>query len=383
MKLGRKILFGTLGLLTVALVALAVALSHNSACGAPTALPAQTATMQAIVYRCYGSPEVLKLESIAKPMPADDEVLVRVRAASVNPLDWHYMRGEPYVMRLSSGFGRPNDTRVGVDFAGVVEAVGKNVTRFKAGDEVFGGRGGALGDYVVIREQRAIAPKPANLTFEEAATVPIAGVTALQALRDKGQLKPGQKVLINGASGGVGTFAVQIAKAMGAEVTGVTSTRNVELVRSLGADHVIDYKQQDFTQSGERYDLIIDNVGNHPLRALRRVMPVEGIVVIVGGQSHDPWLGPLTRSLGALVLAPFVSQKFEGLLADLNQDEMNVLSEMLESGKVKPVIDRRYSLSETPAAIAYLEEGRARGKVVVSVSEALVNPTRSIEPLSR
>ena len=221
--------------------------------------------MKAIVSRCYGSPAVLRLENIAVPTPKDDEVLVRVRAASVNPLDWHYMRGTPYLVRTESGYGTPENPRLGVDFAGTVEAVGRNVKRFQPGDEVFGGKTGAFAEYVTIREGRAIAVKPTNVTFEQAASVPIAGLTALQALRDKGKIHAGQKVLINGASGGVGTFAVQIAKSYGAEVTGVCSTRNVELVRSLGADHVIDYTREDFTKDDQRYDLILDNVGNHTL----------------------------------------------------------------------------------------------------------------------
>jgi NADPH:quinone reductase-like Zn-dependent oxidoreductase len=324
--------------------------------------------MQAIRYRCYGSPEVLELAEVAKPTPADDEVLIKVHAASVNPLDWHYMRGKPYIMRLSSGIGRPADPRFGVDFAGTVEAVGKDVQRFKPGDEVFGGKSGALAEYVTVREDRALVLKPANISFEEAAAVPIAAITALQAVRDKGHVKHGQRVLVNGASGGVGTFAVQIAKSYGAEVTGVSSTRNVELVRSLGADHVIDYKQQDFTRGTQRYDVIIDNVGNHPLLAYRRVLEPDGIVVMVGGPSDDPWIGPLARPIRAAVLSPFVSQRYAMLMAEMNALDMGVLRDLLAAGKLKPVIDRRYTLPEVPAAIAYLEEGRARGKVVIAVA---------------
>jgi len=363
-----KILGGIFGILAAAVLSLALVLSHDSACGPPGAVPGQTTLMKAIRYRCYGSPEVLQLEEVAKPTPADDEVLVKVQAASVNPLDWHYMRGKPYIMRLSSGIGRPTDPRFGVDFAGTVEAVGKNVQRFKPGDEVFGGKSGALAEYVTVREGRALALKPADISFEEAAAVPIAAITALQAVRDKGQVKPGQKVLVNGASGGVGTFAVQIAKAYGAEVTGVSSTRNVELVRSLGADHVIDYKRQDFTRGAQRYDVIIDNVGNHPLLAYRRVLEPDGIVVMVGGPSEDPWIGPLARPIRAAVLSPFVSQRFAMLMAELNPEDMGVLRDLLAAGKLKPVIDRRYTLPEVPAAIAYLEEGRARGKVVIDVA---------------
>jgi NADPH:quinone reductase-like Zn-dependent oxidoreductase len=363
-----RILVGIFGILAAAVVSLALVLSHDAACEAPGAVPGQVTLMQAIRYRCYGSSEVLELAAVARPTPADDEVLVKVHAASVNPLDWHYMRGKPYIMRLSSGIGRPADPRFGVDFAGTVEAVGNNVQRFKPGDEVFGGKSGAFSEYVTVREDRALVLKPANISFEEAAAVPVAAITALQAVRDKGQVKPGQKVLVNGASGGVGTFAVQIAKSYGAEVTGVSSTRNVELVRSIGADHVIDYKQQDFTRGAQRYDVIIDNVGNHPLLAYRRVLEPDGIVVMVGGPSDDPWIGPLARPLRAAVLSPFVSQRFAMLMAELNPQDMGVLRDLLAAGKLKPVIDRRYTLTEVPAAIAYLEEGRARGKVVIAVA---------------
>jgi NADPH:quinone reductase-like Zn-dependent oxidoreductase len=364
----RTKIFGAIfATLAAAVLSLALVLSHDSACDGPGPLSAQTSLMKAIVYRCYGSPEVLELEDVAKPTPADNEVLVKVQAASVNPLDWHYMRGKPYVMRLSSGLGKPKDARFGVDFAGTVEAVGRNVQRFKPGDEVFGGKSGAFAQYVTVREDRALALKPANITFEQAAAVPVAAITALQALRDKGQLKPGQKVLVNGASGGVGTFAVQIAKSLGAEVTGVCSTRNVELVRSIGADHVIDYRQEDFTQGARRYDLIIDNVGNHPLLAYKRVLNPSGIVVMVGGSSEDPWIGPLVRPLTGVALSPFVSQQFVMLLAELNQEDMGVLRDLLAAGTLKPVIDRRYTLAEVPVAVAYLEGGRARGKVVIGV----------------
>ena len=252
------------------------------------ALAAGSTPMKAAVHRCYGPPEVVKIEDVAKPVPGDEEVLVKVHAAGVNPLDWHFMRGVPYIMRLESGFGRPKDQRLGVDFSGTVEAVGKSVTSFKPGDEVFGGRNGAFAEYVVVNAARNIQIKPARITFEQAAGVPIAAVTALQALRDKGELEEGQKVLINGASGGVGTFAVQIAKAFGAEVTGVASTRNVELVRSLGADHVIDYTKQDFTQGDVVYDLVVDNVGNHSFDDIRRVLKPEGRYVIDRQQQQGP-----------------------------------------------------------------------------------------------
>ncbi|MEZ5566676.1 MAG: NAD(P)-dependent alcohol dehydrogenase [Gammaproteobacteria bacterium] len=324
--------------------------------------------MQAVVYRCYGGAEVLNLEAVEKPAVDDDRVLVRVRAAGVNPLDWHYMRGEPYILRLvDSGLGAPNDIRMGVDFAGTVEAVGKNVKRFKPGDEVFGGATGAFGEYVSVRENGAIARKPANISFEQAAVVPVAAVTALEALRDLGEIKAGQKVLINGASGGVGTFAVQIAKSYGAEVTGVCSTRNLDMVRSIGADHVIDYTQEDFSRGSQRYDLIIDNVGNHTLGDIRRALTADGILVSVGAPSTDPWIGPLMTPLKILLLSPLVDQKLRSLMAGLRQDDLNVLGKMMEDGLLIPVIDRRYSLRETPAAIRYVESGRARGKVVVDL----------------
>jgi NADPH:quinone reductase-like Zn-dependent oxidoreductase len=327
--------------------------------------------MKAIVYCDYGVPNV-KLQDIEKPTPADDQLLVKVRAASVNPLDWHFIEGTPYVMRaMGVGLRKPKDTRLGVDFAGTVEAVGKNVTKFKPGDEVFGGRDGAFAQYVCVREPRAVVLKPANITFEQAASVPIAAITALQGVRDKGKVQPGQKVLINGASGGVGTFAVQIAKSYGAEVTGVCSTRNLDMVRSLGADHVIDYTKEDFTEGEERYDVIIDNVANHSLSECRRVLNHNGRYVLIGGGgvSESRWLGPgLTHALKALVLAPFVSQKMGMMLAELNQKDLTELGDLMQSGKVKPVIDRTYkSLSELPDAIKYLEEGHARGKVVITV----------------
>jgi NADPH:quinone reductase-like Zn-dependent oxidoreductase len=272
-------------------------------------------------------------------------------------------------MRLGVGLSKPNNTRLGVDFAGTVEAVGKNVTQFKPGDEVFGGRTGAFAEYVCVRADRAVALKPANLTFEQVASVNIAGTTALQALRDKGKIQPGQKVLINGASGGVGTFAVQIAKSLGADVTGVCSTRNVDLVRSLGADHVIDYTKEDFAKRAERYDVILDNVPNHSLSDCRGVLTPKGKYVMVGGGGPNDgrWIGPFGRVINTLLLSPFVSQEMGMFMADTNKKDLTVLAALMESGKVKPVIDRRYKLTEVPAAIAYLEEGHARGKVVITL----------------
>ncbi len=366
MQLRYKVTGGILIFLAVAISSLALILSHTSACGPAPAVSDETELMKAIVYRCYGSPDVLEFEDVEKPTPEDNEVLVKVHAASVNPLDWHYMRGSPYLMRLGTGLGAPNRTNMGVDFAGTVEAVGKDVTRFKPGDEVFGGRSGAFAEYVIVPDDRALALKPSNVTFEQAASAPIAAITALQALRDKGQLKPGQKVLINGASGGVGTFAVQIAKSFGAEVTGVCSTRNVEMVRSIGADHVVDYTKEDYTESGQLYDLIIDNVGNHSLLANRRVLNPDGIFVIIGGPKGN-WLAPLMNPIKALMLSPFVGQEFVMLLAKMDKDDLTILGNLMEAGKVTAVIDRRYRLSEVPAAIRYSEEGHARGKIVIDL----------------
>ena len=325
--------------------------------------------MKAIVYSDYGLSN-LKLENIEKPVPNDDQILVKVRAASINPYDWHFVEGTPYIMRMMGvGLRKPKDIQLGVDFAGTVEAVGKNVTQFKPGDEVFGGRGGAFAEYVCRRAEGAVALKPVNLTFEQAASVNIAGITALQALRDKGKVQPGQKVLINGASGGVGTFAVQIAKTFGADVTGVCSTRNVDLVRSLGADHVIDYTKEDFAKGTERYDVILDNVPNHSLSECRRILTPNGKYVMIGGggPNDSRWVGPFGRVIKTMVLSPFTSQKMGMMMADANGKDLTILADMMQSGKLKPVIDRTYKLNEVPAAIAYVEEGHARGKVVITV----------------
>ena len=370
MKLRYKILLGILLLLVAGLGSLGLALSHDSACTAAPVPPAGATLMKAIGYRCYGSPDVLRLTDTVRPTVADDAILVKVHAAALNPLDWHFLQGTPYVFRLSVGIGAPKDPRLGVDFAGTVDAVGRNVTRVKPGDEVFGASTGAFAEYVSVVADDALARKPGNLTFEQAAAVPIAGTTALQALRDKGHIAPGQKVLINGASGGVGTFAVQIAKAFGAEVTGVCSTRNLQLVQSLGADHVIDYTKEDFTRDGQRYDLILDNVGNLSLAqlwALRRVLTPDGTVVIVGGgsASADPWIGPLSSPIKAMLLSKFVSQKFLMLFADMKNADLATLGDLMQAGKVTPVIDRRYPLEELPEAMRYLELGHARGKVVI------------------
>ncbi len=362
-----KVLGIVVAVLAAAGFALALVVSHDSACEPPATPPKGTLLVRGFRYRCYGGPDVLTLADISRPVPDSNELLVKVRAASLNPLDWHFMRGKPYVMRLSSGLGKPKDPRAGVDFSGTVEAVGSAVTRFKPGDHVFGAGDGAFAEYLTIRENGAVVSKPDSVTFEQAAAIGVAAVTALQAVRDKGQVKPGQRVLVNGASGGVGTFAVQIAKSFGALVTGVSSTRNLDLVKSLGADHVIDYTMEDFTKGAERYDVIIDNVGNHPLLEYRKVLTPSGVVVIVGGSSENRWIGPLGRFLDAAVLSPFVRQGFVMILAQLSQKDLTVLRDLMEAGKLRSVIDRRYPLAELPAAIGYLEQGRARGKVVITM----------------
>jgi NADPH:quinone reductase-like Zn-dependent oxidoreductase len=328
--------------------------------------------MKAIIYQTYGPPDVLELQEIEKPAVKDEEVLVRVHAASVNPHDWHFMRGTPYVMRIQAGLRKPKVMRLGVDVAGHVEAVGKNVTQFEAGDEVFGACKGAFAEYVCASE-RSLVLKPANVTFEQAAAVAIAALTALQGLRDKGHIQPGQKVLINGAAGGVGTFAVQIARSFGADVTGVCSTRNVDMVRSIGAHQVIDYTREDFTTSGQRYDLILDMIGNHSFSDCRRALTPKGTLVLVGGTDKGRWLGPLTGLLKAVVLSRFVSQKLLPVLAHLNKEDLIILQKLLEAGKVIPVIDRSYPLSQVPEAIRYLEEGHARGKVVITLAASHAN----------
>ena len=337
-------------------------------CGAKKAPPANP--MKAIVYCEFGSPDVLHLEEIEKPAPDENQLLVRIHAASVNPLDWHYMEGTPKIARLL-GFGlrKPKTTRLGVDFAGTVEAVGAKVTKFKVGDEVFGGKNGAFAEYVVVRDDHAVALKPASINFDQAAAVPIAGLTALQALRDKGRLKDGQDVLINGASGGVGTFAVQIAKNMGAHVTGVCSGKSADLVRSLGADHIIDYTKDDFTKRPEKYDLILDNVGTQPLLGFRKVLKPNGICVMIGGggANEGKWFGALVNPLKALCINPFSHEKFRMLFAEFNPQDLGALADLMQSGKMTPVIDRRYKLADTASALRYLEEGHAHGKVIITM----------------
>src|SRR5438045_1411228 len=326
--------------------------------------------MRAIVYHTYGSPDVLQLKGVEKPTPKDDEVLIRIYAASANALDWHYMRGTPFLARLVNGLQNPKNTKLGADVAVRVEAVGRNVMQVQVGDDVFGCMPlhelGSLAEYVCAHED-AVALKPAKMTFEQAAAVPLAAFTALQGLRDKGQIKLGQKVLVNGASGGVGTAAVQIAKSFGAEVTGVCSTKNVDMVRSLGADHVIDYTREDFTAGTQHYDLIVDNVATHSLLAYKRVLNPNGSYVMIGMTDPGNWFGWLAKPIEGMVLSKLVSQKFGMMLADLNHDDLALLGDLMQSGKVTPVIERRYKLSEAGEALRYLEKGHARGKVVVMV----------------
>jgi NADPH:quinone reductase-like Zn-dependent oxidoreductase len=323
--------------------------------------------MKAIVHDSYGLPDALEPREVEAPVPADDQVLVRVRAAAINLADWYALVGRPWVARVQMGLGKPKEPRLGVDYAGTVETVGRNVSQFRPGDEVFGGRTGALAEYMCALADRAIVTKPAGVTFEQAAAVPVAGITALQALRDHGQVQPGQKVLINGASGGVGTFAVQIAKALGAEVTGVCSPGNVELARSLGADHVVDYTREDFTRGERRYDLLLDIAGSRSWRECRRVLAPRGTFVIVGGSKRNRLLGPLGHVIRIRQASLFSRRKAVFFIAKLNKDDLGVLRELLDSGQVTSVVDRRYTFGEVADAYRYLGEGHAKGKIVVTL----------------
>lgn len=320
--------------------------------------------MKAILFTNYGSPDVLELTEVEKPVPAENQVLVKVHAASANPLDWHRMRAAPFLVRMGEGFFKPKDPTLGADIAGKIEVVGDHVTEFRPGDEVFGLGSGSFAEYALAGKSK-LALKPANLSFEAAAAVPVAAFTALQGLHDKGRIQAGQKVLINGAAGGVGTFAVQIAKSFGAEVTGVCSTRNLDMVSSIGADHVIDYTREDFTRNGQHYDLIYDAVGNRSVFAYRRALSPQGLCVLAGFTS-------IPRLLEHMILGPRLSKAggkqiiFQGL-ASTSQENLLVIRKLLETGKVVPVIDRCYPLNETAEAIRYLEAGHARGKVVITV----------------
>ena len=365
MKL-RRVLKWSASIISLALVVwffVAYWTSSND-CDRYNAVP--TNSMKAIVYCEYGLAN-LKLKDIEKPAPMDNEVLVRIHASSVNPADMICKGGA----RIVTGLRKPKITRLGTDFAGTVEAVGKNVTTFKPGDEVFGGKTGAFAEYVCVREDRGIALKPANITFEQAGSVGIAGITALQGLRDKGKIQSGQKVLVNGASGGVGTFAVQIAKSFGTEVTGVCSTRNLEMVRSIGADHVLDYTKEDFIKTDRRYDVLFDNIQNHSFSERRAILNPNGICIMAGvggsGASGGQIMGVLAGELNAYFCSRFTNQKFVAFLAQFSQKDLNVLADLMRAGKVTPVIDRTYKLSDLPDAFRYLEQGHARGKVVITV----------------
>jgi len=327
--------------------------------------------MKAIVRRTYGSPDVLRLEEMEKPTPAENEVRIKVCAAAVNPYDWHFVRGTPYFLRLIAGLRRPKSIRLGVDVAGQVESVGKNVSQFRPGDSVFGACNAAFAEYACVPESK-LARKPDNITFEQAGSVAIAGLTALQVLRDKGHIQAGQSVLIIGASGGVGTFAVQIAKSLGAQVTGVCSTRNVEMVRSIGADRVIDYTREDLLLGDDRYDLVAACAGNHSFFDCRRILKPQGVYVGVGGGGPElHWMiGPIIGALATAALSAFVSQKAAGIIAKTNQADLVALAGLMASGKLTPIIDRTYSLAQVADSLHYLEQGHARGKVVITTCDA-------------
>ena len=321
--------------------------------------------MKAMVYQRYGAPDVLALRDVDVPVARDDEVLVRVRASSVNPYDWHFVTGRPYLVRTTSGLLRPKAMIPGADLAGEVVAVGGKVSRFRPGGTVFGLGARAYAEYVTVR-QDLLAPKPANLTFEQAAAVPLAGLTALQGLRARGRLAAGQQVLVNGASGGVGTFAVQIAKAFGAEVTGVCRSRHVELIRSLGADHVIDYTRADFVQSGQRYDLILDIAGNRSLADRQRALSQTGTLVVIGGPKHNRWVGPMGDLLTVLVAGRFSRQRLVGMLTKTSQADLDTLRDLIEAGAVTPVVECTYPLLELPQALQRVGEGHSSGKIVIA-----------------
>jgi NADPH:quinone reductase-like Zn-dependent oxidoreductase len=367
-KLRYKILNGLAALIGLSIAALMVTISHDTACPQIPPLAAGTEGMRAIMHRCYGAPTVLRVENVTKPVPGSGQMLIKVRASSVNPAQWYGVTGQPYLIRLMNGIGAPKLPRIGFDVAGVVEAVGPDVTLFKPGDEVFGGVAGAYADYVIGREKGAVVMKPGNLSFDEAAGIPIAAITALQGLRNRGHVAAGQNVLVNGASGGVGIYAVQIAKAMGAHVTGVCSTRNVGMVQSLGADRVVDYTREDFTTGSERYDVIFDNVGNHDFTDLAGVMNPKGVIVIVGGSKKGPFLGPIKRVAWSKIVSHFIDPQITFFVASVNKADLEWLADLARAGKLRTVIDRRYPLEETGAALDYLGGGHARGKVIIGVN---------------
>jgi NADPH:quinone reductase-like Zn-dependent oxidoreductase len=324
--------------------------------------------MKAVVFHSYGAPEVLKIEKVEKPVPTDDEALVKVLASSVNPVEWYTMTGL-FLGRIGNGFFKPKNTKLGTDYAGVIEAVGKNVTDFKPGDEVYGARSGAFAEYVCVKNH--IYPKPANITFEQAACVAIAAMTALQGLRDHGKIQPGQKVLINGASGGVGTFAVQIAKAFGAEVTGVCSTKNVEAIRALGADHVIDYTKEDFTRNGKHYDLILDVSGTRSWRAYKRVLSPNANFIIVGAPKSNRVVGPLLYVIKIRLAALGARQKVSFFVAKFKREDFLLLNDLFTSGQIKPVVEKTYPFEKISDAMSHLGTGHAKGKIVVKIANAM------------
>lgn len=363
----RRWLMGTVGVLGLTVAGGALVLSYDAPC--ESAPPVNGDAMQAIVYRCYGATQVLHHETVSRPQPAEDQVRVRVHAASLNPLDMHYMLGTPYILRLSAGIGRPTVSGFGNDFAGIVDAVGAKVTRFKPGDRVFGVADGALANHLVRRAEGSIVAIPDGVSFEQAAAMPIAGVTALQALRDKAGVKAGQRVLINGASGGVGSFAVQIAKAFGAEVSAVCSTRNAEWVRALGADEIIDYTKVDFTQGEARYDVVIDMVGNHSLSALSGVMSPDGVIVLVGSVEKNNWLAPFDREIEVALASLGATQRIEAMMASMNPADLQTLAELAGKGLLRAAVHDRYPLARTAEAMDLLMSGHTRGKIVVQVAE--------------
>lgn len=369
MRIRRIIGWTAIAVPAIGLAAFGIAYARSTnSCDKPHVTPSHP--VRAATYCEYGSVKVLRMVDIEKPAPSDSQVLVKVEAASVNPLDWHFMEGKPYIVRAAGGgLRKPSEIRLGTDYAGVVEAVGKSVTGFKAGDEVFGARTGAFGEYVVVTYTRGIAMKPPKLSFAQAAAIPVAGLTALQAVRDIAKVHAGQRVLINGASGGVGTFMVQIAKAYGAIVTGVCSGKNVELVKSLGADVVIDYTKDDYTKTTAPYDIIIDNVGNRTLSENRHALTATGQYVQIGGggPNDNKWFGPLPRLAGALIYSKFARQRFAFFVSSTSQADLNALAGFVESGKMTPVVDRTYELTQLPDAITYSEGGHAKGKVIIAV----------------
>ena len=367
MKIFKRLLAGSGLLLIIGLGVLAWQISYNTPCPEPQLLTTAEAGGRAVRAHCYGGPEVLQIVETTIPEPGPKEIRVRVARAAVNPLDYHFMRGAPYVMRLMTGTGAPSSPGVGRDFAGTVDAVGSEVTRFKVGDRVFGGANGAFSDYIVRSETGSVAAIPDNASFDQAASLPVAAITALQAIRDQGEVKPGDKVLINGASGGVGTYAVQLAKAMGAEVHGVCSTRNVAMVKDLGADKVYDYKKEDYREAGERYDVIIDNVGNHSLRSNHALLVEGGRMVLVGG-SKGNWVGPLIGPVEAMLLSLFVDESVSTFVASLEQVDLEALAEYLARGELDSQIDRHYPLEQVADAVAYSESGRARGKILLDIT---------------